>query len=239
MAPPPCADYTVADLIEHVDMVSRGFTAITRRDTEDATPSGHVTAFLPNAPIPDLWGPPATVATNAKSQPSLAATRIGATTPSRPHSGPRIGPRSPRPQTPPTALSAAERRIGKWRQAQASNPATAGCGSPLYRNDGTFTTLALLGRPFIASRWRTTHRDQKLTVSSSRGREEARAMTEWESSGLPHRWRHQRWGAAAEALPIVASGTQSRSSRAWPLGPRTAGPGQCEEDLVVIRADRT
>ena len=40
----PCASYTVADLVEHVDMVSRGFTALARHDTEQATPTEPVAA---------------------------------------------------------------------------------------------------------------------------------------------------------------------------------------------------
>jgi len=43
-APTPCAGYTVADLVEHVDMVSRGFAALARRDAEEAARGGRATA---------------------------------------------------------------------------------------------------------------------------------------------------------------------------------------------------
>lgn len=34
--PTPCADYAVRDLIEHVDQVARGFTALARNEDDDA-----------------------------------------------------------------------------------------------------------------------------------------------------------------------------------------------------------
>lgn len=149
----PCAGYTVADLIEHIDMVSRGFTALARRDTEQptgddratddeqwrdnvaahvralgeawrdpaawqgSTDTGgleltnevwgrialtemvvhgwdlaqatgedvalpeptlqvcldHVSAFVPNAPVPELWGPAVTVASDATVMDQIVA----------------------------------------------------------------------------------------------------------------------------------------------------------------------
>lgn len=35
----PCTDYTVGDLIEHVDEVAQGFTAVARKDGEQTAPS--------------------------------------------------------------------------------------------------------------------------------------------------------------------------------------------------------
>src|SRR6266699_3032017 len=118
----PCTEYTVGDLIDHVDQVSQGATALARRAAELAGPDAvhlesdwrdrvaqhvlevgeawgkitltelvvhgwdiakatgqpfdlpehtlqacldHVAKFVPNAPVPALWGPPVDVAPDA------------------------------------------------------------------------------------------------------------------------------------------------------------------------------
>lgn len=131
----PCTDYTVGDLIDHVDEVAQGFTAVARKESGEGTGTGpvaehvralgkawdepdawlgsasipglelpnelwgkialtemvvhgwdlakatgqpfdlpvetlracldHVAEFVPNAPIPELWGPPVEVPADA------------------------------------------------------------------------------------------------------------------------------------------------------------------------------
>ncbi|WP_378735943.1 maleylpyruvate isomerase family mycothiol-dependent enzyme [Nocardia brasiliensis] len=45
MGPTPCAEYTVADLIDHIDEVAQGFAAIAREDTGE--PDGTVAEAAP------------------------------------------------------------------------------------------------------------------------------------------------------------------------------------------------
>ena len=106
--PSPCTEFTVGDLIDHVDLVAQGATALALGSSERpatgysylsnstwgkialtelvvhgwdiATATGqgfdlpeqtlqacfeHVAVFVPNAPLPDLWGPPVEVPPDA------------------------------------------------------------------------------------------------------------------------------------------------------------------------------
>jgi len=65
--PTPCTEYTVADLLEHLDEMARGSTALASRAPEPALLAclDHVTDFVPKAPIPELWGSTVSISADA------------------------------------------------------------------------------------------------------------------------------------------------------------------------------